>query len=80
MITGGTQDQWADPKGEFLACVAASPVYELLGKKGPGVTEMPAPDTALTDGDLAFREHIGGHTDLSDWPVFISFAELYFNK
>jgi hypothetical protein len=32
-ITGGTQDLWADPKGEFLACVAASPVYALLGKK-----------------------------------------------
>jgi hypothetical protein len=41
---------------------------------------MPAPDVALTDGDLAYREHNGGHTDLPDWPVFISFAERYFNK
>lgn len=80
LITGGTGDQWADPKGEFLACVAASPVYKLLGKKGISVTEMPAPDTSLTDGDLAFREHTGGHTDLPDWPVFISFCERYFNK
>jgi hypothetical protein len=80
LITGGTQDLWADPKGEFLACVAASPVYKLLGKKGINVTEMPPPDTALIDGDLAFREHIGGHTDLPDWPVFISFAERYFDK
>jgi hypothetical protein len=80
LITGGTQDQWADPKGEFLACVAASPVYELLGKKGISTTEMPPPDVALTDGDLAFREHIGWHTDLPDWPVFISFAERYFNN
>ncbi len=80
LITGGTQDQWADPKGEFLACVAASPVYVLLGKKGISVTEMPAPDVSLTDGDLAFREHTGGHTDLPDWPVFIEFAERYFNK
>ena len=33
-ITGGTQDQWADPRGQFLAEVAAGPVYRLLGK-GP---------------------------------------------
>lgn len=32
LVTGGSTDKWADPKGEFLACVAASPVYELLGK------------------------------------------------
>ena len=35
-ITGGTTDQWADPKGEFLAEVAAAPVYQLLGGKGIG--------------------------------------------
>jgi hypothetical protein len=80
LITGGTQDQWADPKGEFLACVAANPVYKLLGEKGISVSQMPPPDTALTDGDLAFREHVGGHSDLPDWPVFISFAERYFDK
>ncbi len=41
---------------------------------------MPAPDTGLMDGDLAFREHIGGHSDLPDWPVFISFAERHFDE
>ena len=74
-ITGGTKDSWADPKGEFLACVAASPVYTLLGKKGVGTTEMPAPDVSLTDGELAFRNHEGGHTDQMDWPVFLEFAK-----
>lgn len=76
-ITGGTQDQWSDPHGEFLACVAASPVYRLLGKKGVGTTNMPAPDVALTSGELAFRNHDGGHTDLVDWPVFLKFAQRY---
>ncbi|MDB6130914.1 MAG: acetylxylan esterase [Verrucomicrobiales bacterium] len=79
-VTGGTRDQSADPRGEFLACVAASPVYQLLGKKGVGATEMPAADLALTNGDIAFRNHEGGHSDAPDWPVFLEFAEKYFQK
>lgn len=78
-ITGGTRDSWSDPKGEFLACVGASPVYELLGKKGVGTTEMPAPDVALINGELAFRNHEGGHVDSLDWPVFLTFAQKQFN-
>lgn len=77
-ITGGTKDLWADPKGEFLACVGASPVYELLGKKGVGTTAMPAPDVSLIDGELAFRNHEGGHVDILDWPVFLEFAQRQF--
>ena len=73
-VTGGTTDRWADPRGEFLALVAATPVYELLGMHGPGTTEMPAPDVELIAGDLAFRYHTGGHTDSLDWPTFLKFA------
>ncbi len=78
-ITGGTKDSWSDSKGEFLACVGASPVYALLGKKGVGTTEMPAPDVSLINGDLAFRNHEGGHVDSLDWPVFLEFARRQFN-
>ncbi len=78
-ITGGTQDLWSDPSGEFKACVAAGPVYRLLGKKDLGVSEMPAPDNALIAGDLAFRLHTGGHTDSPDWPAFLTFAKRYFS-
>ncbi|RAJ97734.1 hypothetical protein LX87_02637 [Larkinella arboricola] len=78
-VTGGTKDQWADPHGMFLACAAASPVYELLGKKGIGTTQMPAPDVALITGEVAFRNHEGGHVDSLDWPVFLEFAKKYFN-
>lgn len=78
-ITGGTQDSWTDARGTFLAGVGASPVYELLGKKGLGTTEMPPPDVALLTGELAFRQHTGGHTDAPDWPVFLGFARTYFS-
>jgi hypothetical protein len=76
-ITGGTRDQWSDPRGEFLACVGAGPVYRLLGKKDLGTTEMPNPDVELISGDLAFRLHDGGHSDIPDWPVFLKFAQRY---
>ncbi|HZL09758.1 MAG TPA: hypothetical protein VFC65_07155 [Prolixibacteraceae bacterium] len=77
-ITGGTQDIWADPQGEFEACVAATPVYRLLGKTGITTNEIPAPDVSLINGELAFRNHEGGHTDMPDCPVFIEFAKKYF--
>jgi hypothetical protein len=79
-ITGGTQDLWSDPIGEFKACVGAGPVYRLLGKQDLGTTNMPAPNEALIAGNLAFREHAGGHTDLPDWPTFLKFADKYFKS
>jgi hypothetical protein len=59
---------------------AAGPVYQLLAKQDMGTTNMPAPDEELISGDLAFREHAGGHTDLPDWPTFLKFADKYFKS
>ena len=55
-------DGWADAKGMFLAEVEAAPVYKLLGKKDLGTSEFPPIETALLDGDIAFRQHSAGHT------------------
>jgi (4-O-methyl)-D-glucuronate---lignin esterase len=78
-ITGGTADQWADPIGEFLAIVAAGPVYRLLGKKDLGVTALPPLDTPVTSGDLGWHYHTGGHTATSaDWTAFLQFLSKYF--
>ncbi len=77
--TGGTTDQWSDPTGVFQAVQAASPVYELLGKKGIGVDEKPPADTALIEGDVAYHEHTGGHiVTPEEWSHFLNFAEKYF--
>jgi hypothetical protein len=73
-ITGGTTDQWSDPKGEFLAEVAAGPVYRLLGKKDLGATAFPVPDSPVVNGDLAFNYHTGGHTlTVEEWKLFLEF-------
>ena len=34
LLNTGSEDRWSDPRGEFLAAQAASPVYALFGKKG----------------------------------------------
>jgi hypothetical protein len=73
----GAEGTWVDQKGSFMAEVAAGPVYELLGKKGLGTDVFPPVDTALIDGDLAWRQHSGGHTTGPNWPTFLRFAERY---
>ncbi|GHN02247.1 hypothetical protein WSM22_37360 [Cytophagales bacterium WSM2-2] len=77
---GYNGDNWTDQRGMFLAAVNAGPVYKLLGKKDMGTSEFPTIETALIDGDIAFRQHKGGHTPAPNWPVFIEFAARYLLK
>lgn len=75
---GSTQgDGWVDAKGMFLAAVAAGPVYQLLEKKGLPTNQFPPLGTALTSGDLAFRQHSDGHNPAPNWPAFLAFATRY---
>ena len=73
-------DAWVDPKGSFLAAVGAGPVYKLLGRKDLGTTDFPPIDTAITDGDLGFRQHTAGHTPGPTWPTFLTFADRYLQR
>jgi hypothetical protein len=68
---------WIDANGMFLAAVGAGPVYRLLGRKDLGATEFPPLETPLVDGDVAFRQHSGGHTAGPNWPTFLKFADRY---
>jgi (4-O-methyl)-D-glucuronate---lignin esterase len=79
-ITGGTADQWADPVGEYLAAVAAGPVYRLLGARDLGVTDARPPlDTPVTGGDIGWHYHTGGHAATpEDWKAFLVFLDKYF--
>jgi hypothetical protein len=71
---------WVDARGMFLAGAGAGPVYRLLGKKDLGTTEFPPQETALVEGEVAFRQHSGGHTTGPNWPTFLKYAERYFKE
>jgi hypothetical protein len=73
----GAEGQWVDQRGSFMAEVAAGPVYRLLGKKDLGTSEFPEVEAALVAGDLAWRQHKGGHTTGPNWPTFLAFADRY---
>ena len=79
-ISGGATaagDGWVDAKGMFLAAAGAGPVYRLLGKKDMGTTHSRPLKLPLIDGDIAFRQHSGGHTPGPNWPTFLQFASRY---
>jgi (4-O-methyl)-D-glucuronate---lignin esterase len=71
---------WLDQQGSYMATVAAGPVFRLLGVKDIGVTEdyrvakMPPVLTGLLEGELAWRQHDGGHEDRSNMSFFIAWA------
>ncbi len=71
------EGRWVDAKGMFLGGVHASPVYELLGKKGLGTDQFPEEKTGLLNGEVAWRQHEGGHTTGPNWEYFIQFARRY---
>ncbi len=74
------EGQWVDAKGMFLGGVHAGPVYRLLGRKDLGTMEFPPIETALIAGDIAWRQHSGGHTTGPNWPTFLSWVATYFDE
>jgi len=72
---------WLDHQGSYMATVAAGPVYRLLGKRDIGdhsdyrVAKMPPVNTGLLNGELAWRQHDGGHEDRSNMKYFIEWAD-----
>ena len=77
LLQTGDKDGWSDPKGEFLAAVAAGPVYRLLGKQGLETEQMPAAGQPLL-GTLGYYMHEGGHGTIpSDWELFLKFLQMH---
>ena len=77
-VASASEDAWADPEGEFLACVHAGPVYELFGLQGVGATEMPAAEQPLHTGHIGYHLRAGKHNLTEyDWNRYLDFADQH---
>jgi len=80
LLQTGDTDYWSDPKGEFLAAVAAGPVYRLLGKQDLGTDQWPPAGVPILH-DIGYYMHEGGHGSLPrDWEVYLKFLDAHFKS
>jgi hypothetical protein len=79
-VASADKDLWADPRGEFLACKHAEPVYRLLGADGLGGDLMPGLDSPLKAGSIGYHVRSGGHALTAyDWGNYMDFADRHFS-
>jgi (4-O-methyl)-D-glucuronate---lignin esterase len=79
-VTGAEDDRWGDPKGEFLASVAAGPVFQLLGAQAIGTHQMPPLNQPIME-TVAFHIRTGKHAVTAfDWDQFLTFADMHLRR
>lgn len=76
-VASAEEDQWADPRGEFLAAHYASSVYNLYGKKGIETMKMPKVNEPIHN-TVSYHIRTGKHdvTDY-DWENYIKWANAF---
>lgn len=75
-VASAIDDRWADPRGEFLAAVAAEPAWKLFGLEGLGTAEWPPVDAPVESGRIGYHVRTGAHDLLEyDWQRFADFAD-----
>lgn len=81
-VGGAFEDLWADNDSQFLACAAASPVWELYGKKGLEAPDrLPECGDHFEDGCVGFHMRAGEHFhSRTDWQVYMEAVRKYFDK
>jgi len=82
-VASAVDDEWSDPKGEFLSAVSASRVYALLGRRGFEASEMPAVDHAVHSAAFQIGYHVrAGKHDVTefDWNQYLDFLDEHFGR
>jgi hypothetical protein len=75
LLSTGVSDKWSDPYGEFLAAVAATPAFKLLGKRGIDSDEY-SNVGEMVGHELSFLMTNGGHGS-ADWELWMKFMDTY---
>jgi hypothetical protein len=79
-VGSAEDDQWADPKGEFLSASYAQPVYDLYNKKGLGTEQMPPVEQPVGE-HIRYHIRTGKHDiNLYDWQQHLAFADKHFKQ
>lgn len=80
LLQTGVTDKWSDPKGEYLAALAAAPVYKRFGQSTPLNPEVPPVGQSVMT-TLGYQMHQRGHGMIpADWDVFLQYMRTHFKS
>ena len=78
-VSSASQDDWADPRSEFLSCAMLDPAYALFGLPALGSDQMPQPGGRIASGRVGYHLRPGTHyLSRYDWARVMRFMDLHF--